>query len=103
MYRCKKCNGINVYELELRTDYNNFSIINPLNNNIKEITNDDLPYRMYMHFCSDCDDITETEFIKEQSDGEMGEEYGRCDTCKHYSKCNICSYCNEGSEYEHIK
>lgn len=26
--------------------------------------------------------------------------YGRCDTCKNYSNCNICSNCNEGSAYE---
>ena len=27
-------------------------------------------------------------------------EYGRCGTCKHYNRCNVCSDCDEGSEYE---
>ena len=29
-------------------------------------------------------------------------EYGNCTTCEHYSKCNICSDCHEGSNYEYV-
>lgn len=36
------------------------------------------------------------EFWKEQDP-----DYGHCNTCRHYSKCNICSDCHEGSSYEY--
>ena len=29
------------------------------------------------------------------------ELYGRCETCEHYGNCNVCSCCDEGSEYKH--
>lgn len=32
---------------------------------------------------------------------EQNPDYGHCNTCKHYSKCNICSDCHEGSLYEY--
>lgn len=31
---------------------------------------------------------------------ENDTEYGRCGTCKNYSRCNICSECEDGSGYE---
>lgn len=40
-------------------------------------------------------DLYTLEYARENDD-----EYGRCGTCKHYSKCNICSDCQDGSEYE---
>jgi len=33
-------------------------------------------------------------------DIEDNELYGRCESCKFYGKCMICSDCIEGSEYE---
>ncbi|MBO4847083.1 MAG: hypothetical protein J5525_12435 [Lachnospiraceae bacterium] len=33
-------------------------------------------------------------------DVEDEDVYGRCESCKNYSRCGICSDCNEGSEYE---
>ena len=33
---------------------------------------------------------------------EQDPDYGHCNTCKHYTKCNICSYCNDGSHYEYL-
>jgi len=40
------------------------------------------------------------ELYAEKYAKENDTEYGRCGTCKNYSRCNICSDCEEGSCYE---
>jgi hypothetical protein len=43
----------------------------------------------------DLHDLYTMEYAKEND-----ENYGRCETCKHYGNCNYCSDCDEGSEYK---
>ena len=47
-------------------------------------------------YCQESYGQSLAEFWKEQVP-----DYGHCNTCRHYSKCNICSNCNEGSQYEY--
>lgn len=45
-----------------------------------------------------------TEYLHEHYPSpEKDPDYGNCTTCKHYSKCNICSDCHEGSMYDYYK
>lgn len=43
----------------------------------------------------DIQNLYTNEYAKENDN-----EYGKCTTCKNYSRCNICSDCNDGSNYE---
>lgn len=55
-YICNNCKSKEVYEIEFRTDYSNARSINPLNDNIKILSNEDLPYELSMYFCNKCKD-----------------------------------------------
>ena len=43
----------------------------------------------------DLHDLYTIEYAEENDDN-----YGRCETCRHYGQCMICGECNEGSNYE---
>lgn len=52
-------------------------------------------------FCKETDEKSLSElWDKYKSDEDPN--YGQCTTCRHYSKCNICSDCHEGSSYEYF-
>lgn len=74
MYRCASCGGIHVYELELRTDYNNFRSIEPLNNDVEdmpELTNDDIAYYLDMNYCYDCESIVNVEYVDDDTESKQ--------------------------------
>ena len=67
LIKCIECNGINVHSLEFRMDYSRTRVISSVNQCVKEISNDDLPYRLEGHYCKDCDILVSvfTEKIEE--------------------------------------
>lgn len=56
------------------------------------------------NFCKeDCELSLKELFAEITSEmAEMDPDYGNCTSCRHYSKCNICSDCHEGSSYEYF-
>lgn len=53
-YVCVECRSDNVHDVEFRTDYSHARLISAMNDGTKEISNDDLPYRLSGYYCGDC-------------------------------------------------
>ena len=51
---CIECGSSEVYEVEFRTDYAKARLLNPMNDGLPEIGNDDLPYRLSGCYCNSC-------------------------------------------------
>ena len=62
---CVDCKSRNVHGIEFRTDYTNARNIYPINDDVEEISNDDLPYRLEGYYCEDCQSLCSVKEIEE--------------------------------------
>lgn len=58
---CRKCGGHRIYYMDFRTDYAIPKSYSPLNNGVKELEQEDLPYHVEGEYCMDCDNFCETD------------------------------------------
>jgi hypothetical protein len=61
---CVECESREVYSVEFRTDYALPRYLDPVNKDIAEIDDEELPYRLEGHYCHGCNSLVSVEEVK---------------------------------------
>lgn len=64
---CTSCGSQEVYEIEFRTDYSSPRNLYPVNPNIKDLDEDDIPYYLGGHYCHRCQSLCNIQDAKKHT------------------------------------